>query len=169
MKKLISRLTAMALCLCLLCGCTKSTVINPEPPADLPMPSADGLVWDQLWQDWTLAYEDQSMYPFILSVNANIDSDEGVARFFLLTETEISEEEAADFAMEAIKGFANLINMQNMDYAAPSDTSFGGYLSQYDIYVMVGQDEYKSDESSWILEDTIPAGEYREFQNSRAE
>ena len=34
-------------------------------------------------------------------------------------------------------------------------------MEQYDIYVMVALDDTKADKATWILEDTIPAGQYR--------
>ena len=40
-----------------------------------------------------------------------------------------------------------------------SDESYGGYLSKYNIYVMVSEDSKKTEKADWLLEDTIPAGE----------
>lgn len=154
---------ATILSICLLCGCTKSTIINPVDTSDLPMPGPDGIVWEQLWDDWTETYTDPDFYPFADSVNGSIYPDEGVARFFLLLNRDISLEEAKAYAMEVIKGFGYLIAEQNSDYTHPDETSYGSYLEAYDIYVMVGSDATKADESTWILEDTIPAGEYREI------
>ena len=40
--------------------------------------------------------------------------------------------------------------------------SYGGYLSKYNIYVMVSEDAQKAErKQAGFLEDTIPAGEYR--------
>ncbi len=97
------------------------------------------------------------------TVNWAVYQDEHEVRFFLLLNREISGKKASEFAMEVVKTFAYLISEQNGDYAPPSEDSFGGYLDDYSIYVMVGPDDTKADTSTWILEDTIPAGEYREF------
>ena len=32
---------------------------------------------------------------------------------------------------------------------------------KYNIYVMVSEDSKKAEKADWLLEDTIPAGEYR--------
>ena len=55
----------------------------------------------------------------------------------------------------------DLIAVQNNAYTKSGEDSYGGYVSQYGIYVMVGADSTKADKEKWILEDTIPAGEYR--------
>ena len=168
MKKLMRNMALLCLCVCLLCGCTESTVIETSDYSDLPQPGPDGLVWEQIWEDWRSIYEDTAAYPFIDTVNASIDSENGSARFFLLTNSVISEEEAIQFAMEAVKGFSDVIREQDLSLEPSGSDSFGGYLKPFEIYVMVGPDGTKADRSTWILEDTVPAGEYREFHNSTA-
>ena len=64
-------------------------------------------------------------------------------------------------AADVVKGLNDLIADQNPDYAPSSDESYGGYLSKYNIYVMVSEDSKKTEKADWLLEDTIPAGEYR--------
>ena len=68
-----------------------------------------------------------------------------------------------------IKGFNDLIAQQNSDYAPSSENSYGGFVEQYGIYVSVSPDSTKDDSTTWILEDTIPAGEYRPVSASGGE
>lgn len=143
----------------LLCGCTKSTIIRGEN--DLPPLSSEGILWEQVWEDFQDTYGDEDVYPFIDSVNGTIDTEKRQLRLFLLLDEEVSPEKGADYATKAIKGFNDLISDQNSAYGRSSEESYGGYLSQYEIYVMVGLEETKMDKGSWLLEDTIPAGEYR--------
>ena len=153
----------LLLCVCLLSGCTKSNIVpdgSDEQYEDAPQP-VGGIVWEQLWEDFDAIYADPNDYPFVETVNGGVYPGEGYVRFFLLLNTTISEEEAAEFAETAIKGFNDLISEQNGNYAPSSDESYGGFVEQYNIYVMVGPDDTKVDKSTWILEDTIPAGQYR--------
>lgn len=160
--KLLKRLMIIIASVCLLCGCTKSNIISPEADENLPQPGADGIVWEQLWDDFREVYEDTDIYPFIETVNGGVYPEENMIRFFLLTNTEISGEEAAEYATEVLKGFNDLISEQNSSFAPSSEDSYGGYVSKHDIYVMVSPDDGKGENANWILEDTIPAGEYRE-------
>ena len=161
--KFLKRMMMIMASVCLLCGCTKSNIISGEQNqyGELPQPDQNGIVWEQLWEDFDDIYADQDVYPFIETVNGGVYSDENKIKFFLLLNNEISSEEAADYATEVIKGFNDLIAEQNDKYALSSEDSYGGYVSSYDVYVMVSTDDSKADKSSWILEDTIPAGEYR--------
>jgi len=148
--------------ICFLCGCTKSNIISGKQEGfeDLPQP-VDGIVWEQLWEDFDAVYADQTAYPFALTVNATVYPEEKVVKFFLLLNTTISDKEAETYATTVIKGFNDLIARQNSDYALSSEDSYGGFFEQYGIYVLVAPDETKADSATWILEDTIPAGEYR--------
>lgn len=160
--KWIKKLAVILTGVCLLCGCTKSNIISGgQDYSDLPQPSADGIVWEQLWEEFQEEYEDEDIYPFVETVNAAVYPEENQIKFFLLLNTEISAEEAAKFATGVIKEFNDLAAEQNTAYAPSSDDSYGGYVSKYNVYVMVAPDELKGEKSSWILEDTIPAGEYR--------
>ena len=94
-------------------------------------------------------------------MNAQVSSDENMLKFFLLLNTAISQEEAGAYATEVIKGFNDLVAEQNTSYARSGEDSYGGFVEKYDVYVMVGMDDSKDDKSTWILEDSIPAGEYR--------
>ena len=118
-------------------------------------------MWEQLWEDFSDTYADESLYPFVESVNGGVYPEENVVKFYLLLNTEITEREAAKYAMEVVKGFNDLIAEQNSAYSRSGEETYGGYLSQYGIYVMVGLDSTKDDPDTWILEDIIPAGEYR--------
>ncbi len=159
--KWTKRFAVILAAVCCLCGCTKSNIISPEAPSDVVPVGEDGIVWSQLWDDFQDKYDDSDAYPFVESVSASFFDDENTVKFFILTNEEVSGEEVAAFATDVVKGLNDLIADQNPDYALSSDESYGGYLSQYDIYVMASEDSQKADKANWILEDTIPAGEYR--------
>ena len=156
----------MLVCICLLCGCTKSNIVpqnSDEQYGDVRAP-VGGIVWEQLWEDFDAVYADTNEYPFVETVNAGVYPEDGQIKFFLLLNTTISDEEAAEFATTVIKGFNDLIAEQNSNYSVSGDDFYGGFVSEYDIYVMVAPDDTKDDEATWILEDNIPAGEYRPVQ-----
>lgn len=146
----------------LLCGCTKSNIVRGDNKKyDDVYEPVDGIVWQQLWKDINEIYADQDLYPFAVSVSGGVYPEEDMVRLYLLVNDEISQKEAADYATKVAKGFNDLIAEQNSDYSPSEEESYGGYLSQYKLYVMVGPDATKDDPDTWILEDIIPAGEYR--------
>lgn len=160
MKKIAMILLASML---ILSGCTESNIVSGgsnQDYSDLPQP-VGGIVWEQLWEDWDEAYTDQDVYPFSETVNGGVYEDENAMKFYILLNQEISKEEAAEYATTVIKGLGDLIAEQNPDYTESGEESYGSFIDQYEIYVMVAPDDTKSDEESWILEDTIPAGSYR--------
>lgn len=160
--KYLKRMLILMASICLLCGCTKSTIISGNQDySELPPPDEQGIVWEQLWEDLAYTFEDEDLYPFVETVNGAFYRDKNQLQFFLLLNQDIPAEEAAEFATEFLKGFNDLIYEQNNDFAPSSEDSYGGFVSKYEVYVMVSEDGLKTEESAWILEDTIAAGEYR--------
>lgn len=157
----IKRVTLMLTTMCLLCGCTKSNIIHKDGDENLPQLSSEGIVWEQVWDEFQSQYADEAWYPFVSSVGGGIEPSKKELELYLFLNEEITAQEAADYATEAIKGFNDFISAQNNDYAFSSDSSYGGYVSKCKIHVMVGLDAPVEDKSMWILDDTIPAGEYR--------
>lgn len=162
MKKRIKAAVLMLICISLLCGCTESTIIFGNQSGEVPEVSSDGIAWAQLWSDLQDEFTDTNIYPFAGTVNGGFFEEDDMFKFYLLVNQEISKEEAAAYATEFLKGVGLLMANQNPQYTPPSDTSYGSYLDKYDIYVMVSQDDIKEDKDSWILEDTIKAGQYKE-------
>lgn len=158
----IKKITLLLTVVCLLCGCTKSYIIKREGDEDnLPQLSPEGIVWEQVWEEFSSTYADEALYPFVNSANGMIDTETKELQICLLLDEEISSQEAADYATEVIKGFNDLISSQNSKYAYSSDSSYGGYVSQCSVYVIVSMEENMTDKSRWMIEDNIPAGEYR--------
>ena len=152
--KIYTKLAMLFLCAALfLCACTESTVIDPHDYGDLPSPGVDGLVWEQLWGDWLDIYSDSSVYPFSETVRAGIDQETEIAEFYLILkpDADLSRRELVAYAMEAVQGFGALINEQDSGYEKPSETSFGGYLKDYEIHVYVGTNAALNGEEEWML------------------
>ena len=101
--KWTKRFAVILAAVCCLCGCTKSTIISPEAPSDVEMAGEDGIVWGQLWEDFQDKYDDSDAYPFVESVSASFFEDENTVKFFILTNEEVSNEEAAEFATNVVK------------------------------------------------------------------
>ncbi len=159
--KRIKTTILMLTTICLLCGCTKSNIIHKDGDDSLPQLSSEGIVWEQVWDEFQSQYADEAWYPFVSSVGGGIEPTKKELELYLFLNEEITAQEMADYATEAIKGFNDFISAQNHDYAPSSDSSYGGYVSKCKVHVMIGLDAPVEDNTGWLLEDTIPAGEYR--------
>ena len=94
MRKIRKTAALMLMCLCFLCGCTKSTIINPaRDNAEFPAVSEDGIAWSQLWEDLASTFEDTDIYPFAGTVNGGLYPEENTFKLFLLVNEDISKEE----------------------------------------------------------------------------
>ncbi len=166
MKKYGKKFAALLLCACMLSGCTESTIINPPTEdilANLPQPTDEWLVWEQLWDDMSRFYADPEVYPFMDSIEGEVDTDNRTLRLVMLTNQTITREEAVEYVKEVVEGFAELVHEQNNDYTEPGEGTYGSYLDMYEIYLLVAPKDTRNDASTWIFEDTLPKDGYKEI------
>ncbi len=168
MKRTVGKWVALLLCACMLSGCTESTIINP-PTEDiyakynLPAPTDEWLVWELLWQDMTDYYGDSEEYPFIDSLEGEVDTENRTLSLLMLTNQIITREEAIEYVKEVVEGFAFLIHEQNNDYTEAGEGTYGSYLDMYEITLIVAPKETEDDPSTWIFVDTLPKEGYKEI------
>lgn len=159
-------------CMLLLCGCTQSNIVAKEGSQEPDTEVRDGIEinWNQVWEELDTQFIDPELYPFSESVNCNVVVEEGRIDFVLLVQPGTTKEEAAPYAVEVLKAFNDSIATQDFNYQHSSDDSYGNYISQYDVTVLVAPYDTKEISSTWILEDTIKAGAaYREVGAAQAE
>lgn len=159
MKRIIMLLSA---CVLLLCGCTESNIVakgggGSEP--DTEIRNDIQVDWNQVWDDLDAQFADPEVYPFSESVNCNIVEEGKRIEFFLLVQPGTTEEEASSYATEVLKGFNDSVATQDFSYSESGEDSYGSYLAQYEIYVLVSPYDTKEHKDTWIFEDTIQPGE----------
>ena len=108
--KRIKTTILMLTTICLLCGCTKSNIIHKDGDDSLPQLSSEGIVWEQVWDEFQSQYADEAWYPFVSSVGGGIEPTKKELELYLFLNEEITAQEMADYATEAIKGFNDFIS-----------------------------------------------------------
>lgn len=158
MKKIVVLLSVFAL---LLSGCTQSNIVKNQGKLDPDMETKDDIEinWSQVWEDLDAQFIDPELYPFSESVNCNVVDEGKRIEFFLLVQPGTTKEQASSYATEVLKGFNDSIVTQDFSYESSGEESYGSYLAQYEIYVMVAPYDSKQHEETWIMEDTIQPGE----------
>ena len=143
MKK---KLFAALLCgvLLLSAGCTKSNILKPEPsslsaPDFTPVDKVD-IDWDQVSENVMSYYEDIE-YPGLLTFNFAHKDEEKKIIAQLFVDESVSAGRAADYASDLIK------------YINDS-------VAEYSFTVQVIPELSQDDESDWLVNMTVPAGEH---------
>lgn len=161
MKK---RLFAVALsCVMVLsAGCTKSNILHPEetgrPQPDFTIVEDVVLDWDQISDDvWS--YYDEDSNPGLLYFNFAHKDEEKMIEAKLYVDDTVKKEKAAVYAAELIRYINDSAACQDGSLAMSTEDSYGGLFADYGFKVCVVPEETEDDESTWLVDMTVQAGE----------
>ncbi len=162
MKK---KLFAALLCgvLLLSAGCTKSNILKPEPsslsaPDFTPVDKVD-IDWDQVSENVMSYYEDIE-YPGLLTFNFAHKDEEKKIIAQLFVDESVSARRAADYASDLIKYINDSVADQGGSVSLSSNDSYGSFFDEYSFTVQVIPELSQDDESDWLVNMTVPAGEH---------
>lgn len=156
---------ALALgCAALLCGCTKSNIVQPETQGpDFNMYMDITLDNEQLIEDVNDIYVDEKDYPMASSVDVTLDLDNGLVDITVVVKDGTSKEDAAEYAMVAIKGVNDQVAVQDFSYGESGADTYGGLYQDNAIHVKVYEEsEYEADGTP-MYEGDIPEDTYQEI------
>lgn len=153
-------------CTALLCGCTKSNIVQPaetEGP-DFNMYMNIVIDEDQLHDDVNDIYLDQDDYPMAVAIDFELHLDEEYVDVTAVVKDGTSPEDAAFFADAAIKGVNDQVAVQDFSYGESDTDTFGGLYQDNEINLKVyTESEYKA-QGAPLYETKIPKDTYMKFE-----
>ena len=157
---------ALALgCAALLCGCTKSNIVQPEETQGPDFNMYLDIVLDneQLIRDVNEIYVEDGDYPVASSIDVDLDLDNEQVDITVVVKDGTSKADAAEFAMVAIKGVNDQVAVQDFSYGESGEDTYGGLYQDNDINVKVYEEsEYEADGTP-MYEGQIPRDTYQEI------
>ena len=78
----------------------------------------------------------------------------------LFVEDTIDGETAARYGADLIRHINDSIAIQDNSLALSDENSFGGFFDEYGFTIQVIPNETHEDESTWLVNMTVPAGEH---------
>lgn len=143
-------------------GCTKSNILKPEGQAqpDFSIVTDVELEWNQINDDLVDFYEDSDEYPGLLNFNYAHKDEEKMIQAQLFVDDTVNGKKAASYASDMIKYLNDCIAVQNNSLALSSNDSYGGFFDDYGFTVQVIPEATKDDESTWLVNMTVAAGEH---------
>lgn len=173
----IRKLLVLMGCTVLLCGCTKSNIVQPEvadetivgESPDMEIKDDVVLDWSQIGNEMDELFTDQSAYPMSLSVNYSLDEANKLFMLTLMVKESTDAEEACTYAEEVIKGLNDVIAQQDFSVERSSIESFGGFFEIYDLKLLVIPDNPYKSSDQYLVDQVVPAGEYQQIVPKKAE
>ena len=156
----LKNILCMLGCAAFLCGCTQSNIVTPgEGSSDPDMTIRTNVTvdWDQVRDDLNDDYVNTDEYPY--GVEIDVNADEGDAYVMVTVADDTTQEEALEYATTLIGACNDAVASQDMEYAMSDEGYYGGYAETHNIWIQVMPESTKDDESTWLVDDVIIAGD----------
>lgn len=161
----IKKLALVLGCAALLCGCTKSNIVQPDETQGPDFNMYMDIVLDneQLIEDVNDIYTDERDYPMASGIDVTLDLDHELVEITVVVKDGTSKEDAAAYAMTAIKGVNDQVAVQDFSYGESGADTYGGLFQDNAINVKVYEEsEYEADGTP-MYEGHIPMDTYQEI------
>lgn len=172
LKKLSLILLASA---ALLCGCTQSNIVSPtngvvkgDGQPDLEVNKDIDIDWLEVREDLRDRFLDPygEFADYVMDLDSRYDADSKTVTVLLPVTHKTTGDIATIYGQEALKVVGASIAEQNFYYEAPDPedvdgTYYGSYFDDHDVRVQVFPYDKEGDESAYLVNDTIKAGEQR--------
>lgn len=157
--------TIFAMSALLLTGCTQSHILSSSGPAEPVFETQEGIVldWTQIGNDMDEELVDNEEYPMAISVNYSAHPEEKSIDLTLIVKDGTTPEEAVTFANAAVRCLNDEAATQDFSFERSSDTSYGGFLKENDLHLIVMPDYTMKQKKYWLVDMVIPKGSDQEI------
>ncbi len=151
-------------CIMLLCGCTKSNIIDSRETIGPDFSHYTDIVIEegQLHDDVDAVYLDPDYYPMASAIDFELHLDEEYIDVYVVVKDGTSPEDAAWFADQAIKGINDQVAVQDFSYGESDEDTFGGLYQDNVIHLKV-YDESSYAKGTPLYETEVPKDTYMSF------
>ena len=171
--KQFKKLSALfLLCAAILCGCTQSNIVSPtggvvEGPAVPDVETKDDVEID--WDEVNQAMRDEFMEPYgpfgdyVMEMAVTYDASSKTVTVLLPVTAKTTGEIAVEYGEAVLKVLGYELATQDFSYA-PSDEEklyYGGFFDENNVKIQIFPFNSQDDESTYLVNDTIKAGEQR--------
>lgn len=153
-------------CALLLCGCTKSNIVKPEETQgpDFNMYMDITIDEDQLHDDVNEIYLDELDYPMASAIDFELNLDEEYVNVDVVVKDGTSNEDAAWYADQAIKGINDQVAVQDFSYGESDEATFGGLYQDNVINLRIFEESAYQSGGEPMYEVQVPKDEYMTFE-----
>lgn len=164
-KRKVKTIALAAGCIMLLCGCTKSNIVQPEetPGPDFNIYNNIEIDEEQLHEDVEDIYLDPEDYPMASAIDFDLNLDEAYVDITIVVKDGTSPEDTAYFADVAIKGINDEVVVQDFSYGESDTDTFGGLYQDNVINLKIYTESEYEAEGEPLYETQIPMDTYMTF------
>ena len=164
-KRNVKTLILAAGCAALLCGCTKSNIVQPDPTEgpDFNLYNDIVISEEQLHYDVDDIYLDPDDYPMAAAIDFELHLDEAYVDVTVVVKDGTTPEDTAFFTDVAIKGINDQVAVQAFSIGESAEDTFGGLYQDNEINLKVYTESEYEAQGEPIYETKIPMDTYMTF------
>ena len=160
-------LLAAAGCMVLLCGCTKSNIVQPDAgeaeSPDFNIYNNIELDMDQFRDEVDEICLDENDYPMADSIDFTIDEDKSLIDVTIVVKDGTSGEDAAEYAGAVLKSINDEAAVQDYNYGESGADTFGGFFQDRKINLKIYEKSAYESKGEPMYETEIPEDTYMTF------
>lgn len=153
----------MIACMALLSGCTQSNIVNPDSETRVGNPNfeiEDGIEpdWSQVSTEADEVFEDVNAYPYSRGFSFYLEPNKREIMLMWVVADDFPDNEILHYTEELIKGFNDIVAVQDFSIDRAGTDSYGGLWSRYALTFNIVPESTQDDEETWFISANYPAG-----------
>ena len=159
MKRLLLLLT----CALLLSGCTKSNIVQPDAETKIADPDFEtkadiSIDWQQVSEEAGQTFKDKSEFPYSEDFHFMLQPNTKTIMLVWVVSDSLPAEELDRYSEYLIKGFNDIVAVQDFSIEPSSEDSYGGLWKNYGFSYGIAPVSTQDDEETWFANGAYAAG-----------
>ena len=150
-------------CVALLSGCTESNIVQPDSEtkvADPNFETVEGIEieWPQVSTEAEEIFENETDYPYSRGFHFYLEPNKKEIMLIWVVADDFPDSEILNYADTLIKGFNDVVAVQDFSIETSGPDSYGGLWKRYGLSFSIVPESTQDDEDTWFISGTFGAG-----------
>lgn len=150
-------------CAALLSGCTQSNIVQPDSETKVTDPDFSikddiEIDWEQVSVDAENTFKNKADYPYSEDFHFMLQPNTKEIMLVWVVADDLPAEELDKYSEALIKGFNDIVAVQDFSIAVSDDTSYGGLWKRYGFSFGIAPVSTQDDEETWYINGSYGAG-----------
>ena len=161
------RFFALLACMLLLSGCTKSNIVNATEETRVGNPEFEvqenvEIDWSQVSLEAEEIFNDEKAYPYSRDFHFYLEPNKKQIMLMWVVADDFPDKEIRNYADDLIKGFNDVVAVQDFSIERSGVDSYGGLWKSYGLSFSIVPESTQDEEETWFISGNFAAG--TEFQ-----
>ena len=160
------KILVLLACAAVLSGCApKSNIVSPDSTEgtvagqpDFDAKNDVEIDWEQAKVDAEDMFTDVNEYPYSVDFHLLLQPEQKEIMLVWVVKDDLPSSEIAKYSEALVKGFNDMVSIQDFSIERSSDTSYGGLWKTYGLSYGLAPESTQDDEDTWFISGSYPAG-----------